>query len=517
MENNVRTEKTFLLTCLVLVSLFTGSNALAETGQTATPEPAEATEPVAKSFISEHEAQIDGKRLGYTATAGTLIMRDDAGKAIAEFGYTAYVKKGSNAATRPIMFAWNGGPGSASMWLHMGVLGPQLTVVEDLKVNGKGPFRRVNNPYSIIDKADLVMVDPVGTGYSRAVGDAEGKDFWGVDNDIRSVSDFIVQYLTDNNRWTSPKFILGESYGGMRAGGVSYDLLTRYNIGLNGVVLVSPYMDVAGGGGVGVANMAIGYTMTLSGYAATAWFHDALENKPEDFLGFLAEVDAFAIDGYLSALVKGARASQAERQAVAEQLGAYTGTSADFWLAANLRVTEGQFVQELLRTRGQLAGRIDSRFANYTTNALAESMPFDPYMSSVGPAFVATFNDYYRKDLGVEMDRQYVVSGNLYKDWDRSHKDPANSYPSPVADTGIDLAHAIIRNPDMKVMVQQGYFDLATPYRATEYFIDQMPLPESLRANVAIKYYKAGHMMYVNPSSLVQFRKDLAEFVTENQ
>jgi carboxypeptidase C (cathepsin A) len=517
MEQNMKTIKAFLIICLVISPVLAGSTALAEGEEISAPPSADPAEPEAMVFISEHGIQIDGEQLNYTATAGTLILHDEEGKAIAEFGYTSYVKKGANTAVRPIMFAWNGGPGSASMWLHMGVLGPQLAVVEDLKVNGKGPFRRIDNPYSIIDRVDLVMVDPVGTGYSRAVGEAEGKDFWGVDNDIRSVSDFIVQYITDNGRWTSPKFILGESYGGMRAGGVSYDLLTRHNVGLNGVVLVSPYMDVAGGGGVGVANMVVGYTMTLSGYAATAWFHDALDSKPADFQAFLAEVDAFAIGEYLSLLVKGARASAAERQAVAEKLGAYTGTSAEYWLAANLRVKEGQFVQELLRQRGQLAGRIDSRFSNYTTNALSEDMPFDPYMSSVGPTFVATFNDYYKRDLGVVMDREYVVSGHLYQEWDRSHVDPGNSYPSPVADTGIDLAHAIIRNPDMKVLVQQGYFDLATPYRATEYFIDQMPLPDSLRSNVTMKYYEAGHMMYVHPPSLLKFRADLTAFVDSSQ
>jgi carboxypeptidase C (cathepsin A) len=357
------------------------------------------------------------------------------------------------------------------------------------------------------------MVDPVGTGYSRPVGEAEGLDFWGVDNDIKSVSEFIVRYLTDSGRWSSPKYILGESYGGMRGGGVSYYLLTRHSVGLNGVVLVSPYMDVAGGGGVGVANMAVGYTMTLSTYAATAWFHNALENKPADFQAFIAEVDEFAVTDYLAVLVKGARASEAERNAVAEKLAAYTGTTADYWLAANFRVTEGHFAQELLRSRGQLAGRIDSRFMGYTTNPLSETMPFDPYNSAVGPAFVATFNDYYRRDLGVEMDRPYVVSGGLWKDWDRSHNDPGNEYPSAVADTGIDLAHALVQNPDMKVLVQQGYFDLATPYRATEYFIDQLRVPDSLRENVSIEYYDAGHMMYVHPPSLEKYRRDLADFI----
>ncbi len=501
----MKTLQTFF--CLILLLPLA---ALADEHEKEKDSPAVEAEP--QRFVSQHEIRVQGQRVRYRATAGTLIMRDEEDKPIAEFGYTAYEKEGENKATRPVMFAWNGGPGSASMWLHMGVLGPQITVVEDLAVNGKGPFKRKDNEYSIIDKADLVMMDPIGTGFSRPLGEAEGKDFWGVDNDIKSVSDFIAQYVTENDRWASPKYILGESYGGMRAGGVSYDLLTRHSIGLNGVVLVSPYMDAAGGGGVGVANLITGYPMTLSTYAATAWFHDALADKPADFQAFLAEVDEFAISDYLTVLVKGARAGDAERQRVARQLAAYTGTTPVFWLRADFRVTEGQFVQELLRDRDQLAGRIDSRFFGYTTNALAESMPFDPYMSSVGPGFVATFNDYIRTDLGVDIERQYVVSGGLWRHWDRTHKDPKNGYKT-AADTGIDLAYAIIRNPDMKVLVQQGYFDLATPYRASEYFIDQMPLPDSLRDNVAIEYYEAGHMMYVHPPSLVKFRKDLADFI----
>jgi len=502
----MKTIKSLLLVCLMITATFVFAE------EDAKDKPA-APEPKAMTFKSENEITVQGQRVRYSTTAGTLLMRDEEGKPIAEFGYTAYVKNGADASTRPLMFAWNGGPGSASMWLHMGVLGPQRTKVEDIEVNGKGPFIRVDNEYSIIDLVDLVMMDPVGTGYSRAVGEAKGEDFWGVDNDIKSVSDFIVQYTTENNRWQSPKYILGESYGGMRAGGVSYDLLNRYNLALNGVILVSPYMDAAGGGGVGVANLAVGYTMALSGYAATAYYHDALVNKPADFDAFLAEVNEFAISDYLSVLVKGHRASKAERQAVADQLAAYTGTDSDYWLAANLRVTESQFVAELLRKRGELAGRIDGRFASFTTDALSEHMPFDPYMSAVGPAFVATFKDYYRRELGVEADREYVVSGSLWGKWISSHNAPGSRYPSPVADTGIDLAHAIIRNPDMKVLVQQGYYDLATPVRATEYFIDQMPLPDALRDNVSMEYYHAGHMMYVHPPSLEQYRKDLAGFV----
>ncbi len=376
-------------------------------------------------------------------------------------------------------------------------------------------LRHVSNEYSILDRADLVMIDPVGTGYSRAVGKAKDKDFWGVDNDIDSVSAVIARYITDNSRWASPKYILGESYGGMRAGGVSYKLLTDYSIGLNGVILVSPYMDVAGAGGVGVSRLAVGYAMALPAYAAAAWYHDTIASKPTDLQHYLAEVDAFAIDTYLPALVRGKRLPDAQRQAVAEQLGRYTGTSSEFWLAANLRVKEGQFAQQLLRQRGQVAGRIDARFAALTTNPLAESMPYDPFMSAVGPAFVATFNDYYQRELNVHMNRRYVVSGGLWKDWDRSHKGPSSSHRSAAADTGIDLSYAIIRNPQMKVLVQQGYFDLATPYRATEYFIDQLNLPGPLRNNVAIEYYQAGHMMYVQPEGLRKFRQTLAKFIDD--
>jgi carboxypeptidase C (cathepsin A) len=514
-KNNHLWVETMRLTTLLITTLFLLQPCLSTADQDDAEKPdADAKEvPEAQSFVSRHEIRIDGQRIKYTATAATLLMRDKEDEPIALIGYTAYVKEGGNQAERPLMFAWNGGPGSASLWLHMGVLGPQRAVIEDLVMQGKGPFRRVSNEFSILDRVDLVMVDPVGTGYSRAVGEAEGKDFWGVDNDIESVSQFIIRYLTDNGRWASPKYILGESYGGIRAGGVSYKLLSKYNVGLNGVVLVSPYMDVAGGGGVGIGQLSVGYAMTLSGYAATAWYHDALADKPADFKAFLAEVDQFAVDEYLPVLVKGRRASDTERMAVAKQLGAYTGTTADYWLAANFRVKESQFLQELVRKRGQVAGRIDSRIVGYTTNPLSESMPYDPFFSTVGPTFVAAFHDYYRNDLGVVMGREYVVSGGLYKDWDRSHQGPSSPYRSPAADTGIDLAYAMIQNPTMKVLVQQGYYDLATPYRATEHFIDQLNVPDTLRGNVSIEYYEAGHMMYVHPPSLAKYKQDLGAFI----
>ncbi len=494
---------------LSLPLMMVASLALAETA-----EEAPAAKPVEPMhFESRGNVRIEGKNIDYTATAGTLIMKDDEGKPIAEFGYTAYVQRGKNAAERPILFAYNGGPGSASLWLHMGILGPVRTVVEDLGYATEGPFQRVNNEYSILDKADLVMIDPVGTGFSRPVGEAEGKDFWGVDPDIESVSKFIARYVSDNGRWQSPKYLLGESYGGIRSGGVAYKLLQAHNISLNGVILVSPYMSfVAGNAGVEIDVAQVNYITT---FAATAWFHNVVKDRPADLQTFLQQAEAFAINEYAPVLYKGNRATAEERQKVLAGMERFTGISADYWDRANLRIDESRFAQELLRSRGQVVGRIDSRYAGIATNGIAEKMNYDPYFPSVGPAFAATFNDYYREQLGVKTDRTYVISGGLWADWDNSHRQPGASDwgPQPVANTGVDLNYAMIQNPNMRLLVQQGYYDLATPLGATQYFLDHMKLPGKLADNISLKLYEAGHMMYVHPDSMAQYRKDLAEFI----
>ncbi|MEQ8515242.1 MAG: carboxypeptidase, partial [Chromatocurvus sp.] len=240
---------------------------------------------------SSGSVRIDGTSIDYTATAGTLVMKNDDGQPIAHFGYTAYTRDGVDKGERPILFAYNGGPGSASMWLHMGILGPQRADVEDTAFTTSGPFRYVNNEYSILDRADLVMIDPVGTGFSRAVGEGKGEDFWGIDNDIRSVSDFIARYVTEAGRWTSPKYLLGESYGGIRSGGVSYDLLSRHSMALEGVILVSPYMDyVAGNAGAANDLPHVNYITT---YAATAWYHGVSEYRPDSLQAMLEEARTF--------------------------------------------------------------------------------------------------------------------------------------------------------------------------------------------------------------------------------
>jgi carboxypeptidase C (cathepsin A) len=455
--------------------------------------------------------RIDGKAIEYTATAGTLEMKDDAGKPIAHFGYTAYVKKAANNAERPIMFAYNGGPGSASMWLHMGILGPQRTVVEDGQFSSKGPFRRVNNEFAVLDRADLVMIDPVGTGFSRPVGDAKGEDFWGVDNDIESVSNFIARYVSDNGRWQSPKYLLGESYGGVRSGGVAYTLLNSHSIALNGVILVSPYMDyIAGNAG---DKNDLPYINYFSTYAATAWYHKAIEDRPEDFQAFVAEADRFARGEYATVLLLGNRATAQQRASVLAQMERFTGISAEYWDRANLRIDEARFSKELLRDQRKTVGRIDSRFVGDGIDHNAESFRYDPFFPAVGPAFMATFNDYYREVLGVKTDRSYVGSASLWASWDEGHVQPGDDSKTPVVNTAVDLAQAMIQNPNMKVLVQQGYYDLATPYGATQHFIDHMDLPESLRGNLLLELYPAGHMMYLQPESMAKFRKDLAGFI----
>jgi carboxypeptidase C (cathepsin A) len=478
-----------------------------------TPTPDPKATPAARVWTSRHEIRIGGAVLAYTATAGTMLITSDKDEPIALFGFTAYVKDGGDPRTRPIMFAYNGGPGSASAWLHMGILGPKRTVLKDLESNTSGPFRTVDNEFTILDRADLVMIDPVGTGLSRPIGKGEGKDFWGVDQDIRSVSDFILRYLTQYGRWAAPKFILGESYGGMRTAGVSYELLNKHNVALNGVVLVSPYLDFAGGNaGLSLTDGDVNFLPT---YAATAWYHHAISNRPAELQPFLREVEAFAQDVYAPVLFKGARASAGERQAVLSGLNRYTGLSVDYWDKANLRTDEGHFLQELMRNKGVVAGRVDTRYTGGTLNPLSETMPYDPYGSSIGPAIVATFNDYYRQELKVESDRPYLLSGGVTGEWDDRHTQPGAG-KVPFANTVVDLAQAMTLNPKMKVLVLTGYFDLACPYRTVEYAIDHLAVAPAVRSNVAIAYYDAGHMMYVHPPSMQKFKSDVAAFVDAN-
>jgi len=367
-----------LLVLLSLPPLAAAQDAPAKPADPASPaKPAEPPVPEAKTWVTKHRITMGGAPLAYTATAGTMLIRDEKDEPVALFGYTAYTKDGTDRATRPILFAYNGGPGSASAWLHVGVLGPKRTQIIDLEPNTRGPFRLIENDATILDRSDLVMIDPVGTGFSRTIGKGEGKDFWGVDQDARSVADFIVRYLNQNGRWSSPKYILGESYGGMRSGAVAYVLLARHNVTLNGVILVSPFMDAIAGNPYSAADTA--YVNFLTTYASTAWYHKIIPEPRPDLQTFLRQAEAFVRDVYAPVLFKGARATAEERRAALEGLTRFTGVSADYWDRANLRMNEGQFLQELLRTRGLVVGRIDTRYTGGNLSSIAALMgtPFE--------------------------------------------------------------------------------------------------------------------------------------------
>ncbi|MDX1555100.1 MAG: peptidase S10 [Xanthomonadales bacterium] len=498
---------------LLLVFLF-AAPLIADEHEKQAPE---AEKPEPKSSTTRHSVRIDGQTVEYSATAGWLIMENDDGEPIARFGYTAYTRDGANPASRPIMFAFNGGPGSSSIWLHMGIPGPQRVVVTDEGYTAPPPSERVDNEYSIIDVTDLVMVDPVGTGYSKPLGEGKGKDFWGVDQDIESVGAFIKKYVTENRRWASPKYILGESYGGVRSAGLVWHMQSQHGMNFNGVVIVSPFLNM--GSGVDGADIDMPHVLYLSTLAATAWYHDMIKldsgNKPADLEAFLAEVDRFAYDEYAPALMKGFTISEQEKNAVASKLAAYTGTEADYWLKADLRVSHTQFLQELKRDERLIAGRIDSRFIGPSVNPLGETMDYDPFFPSVGPAFTAAFLDYMHNELDFGHDEEYTVSGGLFGQWDWDHRPPGGGFVVPWADLRPDLSMALTMNPGLHLLVQQGYYDLATPTLATKHDINHLDIPPEARERITMEYYEAGHMMYLHQPSMEKFRDDLARFVRD--
>jgi carboxypeptidase C (cathepsin A) len=476
------------------------------------PDAAQAEAPEPKTKSTRHSIRIGGQPVDYTATVGWTILADAEGKPRARFGYTAYTRAGvSDPAKRPILFAFNGGPGSSSIWLHMGILGPRRVVVNDHGYAPPPPSERVDNEFSVLDLTDIVMVDPVGTGFSKPLGAAKGADFWGVDSDIESVGDFIRRYVTENGRWASPKYILGESYGGIRSAGLVWHLQSRHGMNFNGLVMVSPFLDM--GTGVDGAEIDLPHVLYLPTLAATAWYHDKLAEKPASLAAFVDEVARFAYDEYAPALMKGYTIPQEEKERIAARLAAYTGTSAAYWLKADLRVAHGQFLQELDRDERRIAGRIDSRFLGPAVNPLAERMDYDPFFPAIGPAFTAAFFDYLHRELEFGDDETYVVS-NFDVEWKWDHRPPdSHGWEVPWANLRPDLARAITMNPGLHVLVQQGFYDLATPTLATRHDLEHLDIAPEARERIRLELYEAGHMMYLHGPSMRKFREDLADFI----
>lgn len=463
--------------------------------------------------VTHHTVTIDGRQIRYTATAGTFLLKNERDTAIALFGFTAYTRDGITSKNeRPVTFAYNGGPGSSSIWLHMGALGPKKVVIDDPEATPPPPYEMEDNPYSPLDVTDLVMIDPVGTGLSKPVGKAKGSDFWGVDQDIKSVAQFIFQYIRANDRWNSPKFLLGESYGTTRSAGVADYLFENMGIEVNGIILVSTVLNFEtlefGKGN------DLPYVLFLPTYTAVSWYHQALPVQMSDLDSLLVEVRQFAKGEYADALFKGSGIDSTELNEVIDRLYRYTGVSRYYWKKANLRLTESQFTEELLRDRGVTVGRLDSRYEGPTPDLLGEYSSYDPQSSTISPVFITDFMDYYHTDLKFPSDQTYNTDAYSNKDfkwdWKRGNRREEVGYP----DVSGDLADVMAKDPYLNVLVLNGYFDLATPFFATEYTMDHLGhnVP-AIKDRIQMKYFDAGHMMYVHSESLPVFKSTIAEFI----
>lgn len=459
-----------------------------------------------KPVVTHHEIRLDGKPFRYTATAGYMPMKDETGKLKANIFYVAYVKDGAtNSTRRPITYTFNGGPGSASVWLHMGAVGPKRVVMADDGQPLPPPYRLVDNDWSWLAFTDLVFIDPVTTGYSRPAAGEKPEQFHGVEEDVQWVGDFIRLWTSRNARWSSPKFLAGESYGTTRAAGLSGYLQERHGMYLNGIVLISSILNFE------TADFSIGndlpYATFLPTYTTTAWYYKKLApDLQADFSKAVEESKQFASTDYTLALMKGARLSDAERKSVAQKLARLTGLSPAFVDANDLRVTLSRFTKELLRNEHRTIGRLDSRFQGIDRDSGGERPEFDPSMAAIRGPYGAVINDYLRTELKYENDLPYELLTGRVAPW---HFGNAQNHYLNVAET---LRGAMSQNPSLHVFVAAGYYDFATPFFAAEYTVDHLQLDPSLRKNVKLEHYEAGHMMYIHKPSLVKLTSDVAAF-----
>ncbi len=472
-------------------------------------------EPQDRLSITQHSITIDQKEIHYTVTAGTIVLKEEQEKGSKSYGekakasvfFVAYTLDNTgDTAKRPITFSFNGGPGSSSVWLHLGVLGPRCVETDQQGNLLQPPYRLIENQYSVLDQTDLVFIDPISTGFSRVVQGEEAKQFHGFKKDIESIGDFIRLYTTRYQRWTSPKFLIGESYGTTRAAGLSGYLQERHGLYLNGIMLISSVLDFQT---IRFMNgNDLPYILYLPSFTATAWYHNLLDAELQvDFHQTLKEVEAFAVGEYTLALMKGKDLPEDERQEITRKLVRYTGLPIDYIERADLRVSIMRFCKELLRAQGKTVGRFDSRFTGLDRDSVGERFEYDPsYTNILGP-YTATLNDYLRSQLKFESDLAYEILTDRVHPW--NYDTYQNQYVN-VTDT---LRKAMTTNPYLKVFVASGYYDLATPYMATQYTFNHLGLDKSLQQNVSMSFYEAGHMMYVHQQSLIQLKKDLSCFI----
>jgi carboxypeptidase C (cathepsin A) len=487
-----------------------------EEKKTETEKKSEEKKPEPKDNLVEtkHQITLGGRELQYTVTAGTIVLKEETSdrekevegeKPKAQVFFTAYTLDGvTDKSSRPITFSFNGGPGSSSVWLHLGLLGPRRVEMGDAGSLLPPPYHLVDNEYSLLDMTDLVFIDPVSTGYSRPVEGQKAKEFHGFKKDIESVGDFIRLYATRYRRWTSPKFLAGESYGTTRAAGLSGYLQERHGLYLNGIILVSAILDF------GTADFFPGhdlpYILFLPTYAATAWYHGKITRR-KPLASLLKEVEKFTLGEYTLALLKGTALTREERSQIIAKLSGFTSLSEDYIDRTDLRINIFRFCKELLREERRTVGRLDSRFTGIDRDSAGEFPEEDPSMSAIMGPYTATLYDYLRGELKYESDLPYEILTPKVSPW--SYAEFENRFVN-VAET---LRKAISNHQALKVHIANGYFDLATPYLATRYTFDHMGLEKGLRDNISMSYYEAGHMMYIHMNSIKRLKEDLANFI----
>jgi carboxypeptidase C (cathepsin A) len=479
---------------------------------TPTPAPRPSPSPEQKEeppVVTKHSVTVGGKRLNYTVTTGFMPLKDSkTGETEAKIFYMAYTLDGvANPASRPLMFSFNGGPGSASVWLHMGAIGPKRVKMMDDGMMPPPPYEMEDNQQTWLDQTDLVFIDPVGTGYSRATKPENASKFFGVRGDIESVGEFIRLYLGRSERWSSPLFLVGESYGTTRASGLS-DYLFEHGIGLNGIALISTVMNFQT---LRFAdNNDLPLVLYLPSYATTAWYHKRLsaqmQAKPVSQVA--QEARQFASNEFMPALMRIDSLSPQERSALSEKFSQYTGLNKDYIERNNFRIELGKFNKELLRDQRRTTGRLDSRFLGIDRSASGDDPDTDPSMNAIRPPYTAAFNDYVRRELGYKSDTEYyILGGGITSPWNWNTN---NGY----ADTSMPLKDAMAKNPYMKIFIACGYYDMATPFYAAEYTVSAMNLDPAIRKNVSFQYYEAGHMMYIEKNSLKKLKDDVGAFIS---
>ena len=507
-------------------------------------DPPEAAAPASvftpRTVKSTGTVSVEGRKIDYDAMAGRIIVHakgwDDAtkpkggndaigtadGPPVASMFYVAYFKHGVDPRTRPITFLYNGGPGSATIWLHMGAFGPVRVVTRNDSHTPAAPYGRVDNSYSLLDASDLVFIDAPGAGFSRIAGKDKEKAFWGVDQDAYAFASFIKQFLSQYDRWNSPKYLFGESYGTPRSAVVVNELETNDSIDFNGVILLSQILNFDLSADLPDSNpgVELPYEVALPTYAATAWYHHKLASQPADLDSFLKEVEQFAMGDYANALEQGASLPEDQFNAIAGKLHDYTGLPVAYIKKANLRISGPKFEQQLQIDADLTTGRLDTRFSGPTMDPLGEDADYDPQSAAIGSAYVSVFNDYARRSLHYTTDQEYRPAVNVFPAWEFKHQPPDAPMALPITVNVMpDLATAMKYNPNLKVCLNGGYFDLATPFYEGIYEMQHLDIPQKLQSNIEYHYYESGHMVYANETSLKQIHDNVAAFIrkTDNQ